>query len=358
LSAISSIEWTDRTWNPVRGCSRVSPGCDNCYAMRVAHRFAGPAVQDPSGDVGRDKAAGPYHGLTVLRPKTASRPGVDWSGRVRFVPEMLDEPLRWRKPQRVFVNSMSDLFHEGLDNEQIAAVFGVMAACPQHTFQVLTKRPKRAAAWFRWIAEQEHPDGGPGAADVCGVMAANHGAEIDWLGIKARWPLPNVWLGVSVENQDVADERIPLLLRIPAAVRFISAEPLLGPLDLITVRERNEHTAGIEVVRDALRANALSVIDYAQGNALDWVIVGGESGAGARPFHFNWARAVIYQCRAASVACFVKQVGARPLRSDGQGFAITDRKGGDMAEWPESLRVRQFPTTPAELALAKETKTP
>ncbi len=130
MSAETKIEWTDKTWNPVRGCSRVSPGCDHCYAMRVAHRFS---------DEIRTKAGvkpAPYRGLTVLRSSTAKRPGVDWSGVVRFVPEMLGEPLRWRKPQRVFVNSMSDLFHESLSNEEIAAVFGVMAACPQHTFQV------------------------------------------------------------------------------------------------------------------------------------------------------------------------------------------------------------------------------
>jgi protein gp37 len=129
MAANSLIEWTDRTWNVVRGCSRVSPGCDNCYAMGQAHRFAGPGK--------------PFDGLTRY---TAKR-GVDWAGFARFVPEKLAEPLSWRKPQRIFVNSMSDLFHESLSNEEIAAVFGVMAACPQHTFQILTKRPKRMREW-------------------------------------------------------------------------------------------------------------------------------------------------------------------------------------------------------------------
>ncbi|HEX2677999.1 MAG TPA: DUF5131 family protein, partial [Polyangiales bacterium] len=130
----TAIEWTDTVWNPVRGCARVSPGCESCYAERQAHRFSNPG--------------GPYEGLTVL-----GKHGPRWSGRARFVPETLDAPLRWRKPRRIFVNSMSDLFHHDITNEQIAAVFGVMAACPQHTFQVLTKRAERLPEWFRWVDE-------------------------------------------------------------------------------------------------------------------------------------------------------------------------------------------------------------
>src|SRR5690606_22560010 len=177
---MTTIEWTQGTWNPVSGCTRVSPGCDNCYAMRQAHRFSGNCQ--------------PYEGLTTIR-----RGKVDWTGSVRFVPEMLEVPLQ-RKPTTWFVNSMSDLFHESLTNEQIASAFGGMAATPQHTYQILTKRPKRMREWFGWL------DG--------------------------RRPLHNVWLGVSCEDQARADERIPHLLSTPAAVRFVSAEPLLGPIAL------------------------------------------------------------------------------------------------------------------------------
>ena len=211
---MSAIQWTDETWNPVVGCSRVSRGCEHCYAERVAHRGMAPA----------------HKGLTVM-----GKHGPRWTGEVRFLPDVLSKPLRWRQPRRVFVNSMSDLFHEQVSDEQIAAVFGVMAMTPQHTFQVLTKRPERAVRWFEW-AEQWNSVGlvrdmrgarCVGAAVASGVpderIAAFHGP----------WPLPNVWLGVSVEDQATADERIPHLLRCPAAVRFVSA---LGPEDL-RVRE-------------------------------------------------------------------------------------------------------------------------
>ncbi len=297
------ISWTDETWNPIRGCSRVSPGCDHCYAMGQAHRFSNEVNGKP----------GPYQGLTVLRPKTAKRPGVDWSGRVRFVAEMLGDPLRWREPKRVFVNSMSDLFHEGLGHERVAAVFGVMAAAPRHTFQVLTKRPTSASTFFGWAKDNAHPDGGPGPATVCGIMAANHGANVDYLGLPETWPLPNVWIGVSVENR-AAKYRIDELRALPAAVRFLSLEPLiedLGTLDL---------------------------------HGIDWVIVGGESGNGARPFDLGWARSIVEQCARAKVACFVKQMGADPIDGlAGCSVPFASKKGGDINEWPADLRVRQFP---------------
>lgn len=210
MGAESKIEWTDTTWNPVRGCSRVSPGCDNCYAMRQAHRFNHEA-QD-----GARRGLGAYDGLTTIR-----RGKVDWSGRVRLVPEMLGAPLRWRKPRRVFVNSMSDLFHESLSDEQIAAVFGAMACCSRHTFQVLTKRAKRMREWIGWA------DGHRDTIHHAFSVATGRAGMRPW-----DWPLPNVWLGVSAEDQQRADERIPDLLATPAAVRFVSAEPLLGPIDL------------------------------------------------------------------------------------------------------------------------------
>lgn len=215
----TSIEWTDAVWNCVVGCSRVSKGCERCFAERVAHR--GMSAE--------------HRGLTVL-----GKHGPRWTGEVRFLPDRLATPLGWKRPRRIFVNSMSDLFHEALAFDDIAAIFGVMAATPQHTFQVLTKRPERARAFFDWILRQDtpsatmpstlglthavwcalraeaqhHPDGDSGP------LHTNHCADID-----GPWPLPHVWLGVSVEDQATADARIPHLLACPAAVRFVSYEP-------------------------------------------------------------------------------------------------------------------------------------
>lgn len=270
--ADTSIEWTEKTWNPVRGCSVVSAGCTNCYAMRTAHRFSGPG--------------GKYEGLTRARKNL----GPVWTGEVRFVPEKLEEPLRWRKPARVFVNSMSDLFHEGVTDEQIAAVFGVMASCPQHTFQVLTKRPERARRWFAWIEEQIEIDGSAWTAclreTVCHFAEpalieriTEDGIARDGAPGAEPWPLPNVWLGVSVEDRKYGVPRIAHLRETPAAVRFLSIEPLLediGELDL---------------------------------TGISWCIVGGESGAGARPMQVEWARSIRDQCAAAGVVFFFKQWG-------------------------------------------------
>ncbi len=361
---MSKIQWTEKTWNPVRGCSRVSPGCDSCYAMSQAHRFSGPGK--------------PYEGLTVLRPKTAKRPGVDWSGKVRLVPEALEIPLRRKKPTTYFVNSMSDLFHESLSNEDIAAVFGVMAACPQHTFQCLTKRAKRMREWFEWY----EGEAGTGASPYAALLEVGHRLSFenwgDWaedrdLDIGGKWPLPNVWLGVSAGDQKRADERIPHLLKTPAAVRFVSAEPLLGPIDFD--RPRCDHcdreNDGIadddatpwctECDRECSYGHWLDPLN----GGIQWVIAGGESGHGAHICDVAWIRSTIGQCKAAGVACFVKQLGATPvLRSPIERFATSGNnqisriggpaelvvtgglehpKGGDMLEWPEDLRVRELP---------------
>lgn len=296
--ADTSIEWTDKTWNPTRGCALVSPGCTNCYAMKFAHRFSGKG--------------GRYEGLTRLRTKG----GAVWTGKVRSVPEMLEAPLRWKKPRKVFVNSMSDLFHEDVPFDFIAAVFGVMAACPQHTFQVLTKRPDRMAQWFHLVARHGN------------VQSLLHESVKQAMGYHHKrrpavnlpaWPLPNVWLGVSVESSDYL-LRLDELRKVPAAVRFASAEPLLGPLDGMNLK------------------------------GIGWVIVGGESGGGARPFDLSWARSIVGQCKAAGVPVFVKQFGAAPVDSGGCAstaypFAVGsgDCKGSNMADWPEDLRVRQWP---------------
>lgn len=316
MGAKSSIEWTDATWNPIRGCSRISEGCLHCYAEGVAARFSGPGQ--------------PYEGL-ALRKKS----GPAWTGEVGFVPEHLGDPLRWKRPRRIFVNSMSDLFHEKLSNEQIAAVFGVMTASPQHTFQVLTKRPNRMLKWFEWAAKQVTYSGTEAtAAEVMQCIAMdNFGAPIsERYNADAPWPLPNVWLGVSTENQEAANERVPLLLQTPAAVRFVSAEPLLGPIDFNNLQDGHTFwTRPAEI----------------EERALDWVIVGGESGPSARPCNVAWIRSIVEQCKAYRVACFVKQLGAKPTGdwSDVEPWPgrLVDRKGGEPNEWPADLRVQQMP---------------
>lgn len=255
----TGIEWTDRTWNPTTGCDRVSPGCDHCYAMTMAKRLKGMGSAKYQRD-GDPRTSGPGFGVSVH-------------------PDTLTEPLRWRKPQRVFVNSMSDLFHDEVPDGFIANVFAIMALAPQHTFQVLTKRHARMRSLLNSSEFQtstaEH------------MLAMTDADEMKDAG--DPFPLPNVWLGVSAENQQWANIRIPALLDTPAAVRFVSAEPLLGPINL--------HTDPIEAGSSFW------------GSQLDWVIVGGESGPGARPMHPDWARGLRDQCQAAGVAFLFKQWG-------------------------------------------------
>ncbi len=261
----TAIEWTDATWNPTIGCSIVSPGCTNCYAMKMAAR-----IERMGGSGGAM-----YAGMT--RP---SKAGAVWSGKVRLVEGALDRPLQWRKPRRIFVNSMSDLFHEALSDEAIDKVFAVMALAPRHTFQVLTKRAERMRDYMATWPMDGQPDR---IAVLARDIAYSFGrGQQGNCGVVAR-PLPNVWLGVSVEDQTRADERIPHLLTTPAAVRFLSCEPLLGPVDL----------------------RRLDV----PGLGIDWVIAGGESGSGARPMHPDWARALRDQCGASGVPFFFKQWG-------------------------------------------------
>jgi protein gp37 len=254
----------------------------NCYAERQALRFSS------DGDGFKPD---PFHGFVAKVNGHAS-----WTGKVELIESMLDLPLRWKKSCRIFVNSMSDLFHEALSFEDIDKVFTVMVAANQHTYQILTKRPKRMLEYFR---SGRHDNGnGPDRADY-------HLGE-------------QIWLGVSVEDQATADERIPLLLRTPASKRFVSYEPALGPVDF--------NQRGV-------------------GTLLDWIIVGGESGPGARRFDLEWMRSTVEQCKAAGVAVFCKQIGSNPYWAGCElGRARPgDRKGGCMEDWPHDLRVRQFP---------------
>jgi len=317
--ADTDIEWAHKVWNFTRGCRRVSPGCGGaqgqggCYAEKTAYRFSGPGQ--------------PYEGLVTL-----GKHGPRWTGKGRFVSEKLDEPLRWRAPRdgsrlRIFVNSMSDLFFEEFTNEEIAASFGVMAACPQHDFLILTKRPERAAEWFKWVVERcaDHkgcerdtlhhslypylPDDGrdhrgPRWQTTFFEQYDVHAAGPGDAG--ARWPLPNVWMGVSCEDQKTADERIPLLLSLPAAVRFISAEPLLGPLDLRDYFCPHAMAFGGCWKSGARRCGQGCSCACHEARP-DWIIAGSESGHHARPMDEAWVRAIRDQCQAAGVSFFYKQ---------------------------------------------------
>lgn len=303
----SGIEWTDQTWNPIRGCSKVSQGCKYCYAEAMAARFSGPGQ--------------PYEKVI-----TNGR----WNGDVVLVADHLADPLRWQRPRRVFVNSMSDLFHESLAFEDIAAVFGVMAAAPRHTFQVLTKRPARAVEFFDWY----EGNSGAGANPYAAMYEASSRLR-DYIiepDIDVSWPLPNIWLGVSIEDQTTADERIPLLLQCPAAVRWVSAEPLLGTVNL---RSSVGGTLWIGGQRGCgAMHNGIGTPECPRerhhhhddrcNRGLDWVVVGGESGPGARPMHPDWARSLRDQCVGAGVPFLFKQWGDWCPRS--RGYVIDDEK--------------------------------
>jgi len=294
---MTTIQWTDETWNPTTGCSRVSEGCRNCYIERTPpFRMAGRKLGDP----------------------------------VQLHPDRLAAPLHWKKPRRVFVNSLSDLFHEDVPFNFIDKVFGVMGSeeAGHHAFQVLTKRPKRMLEYAQRFTRQ---------------------------GIDFNQLFPQVGLGVSAEDQKTADERIPILLQVPAAVRFLSVEPMLGPVDIHPWLYEREL-----VPREEKRPK------------LDWIIVGGESGPKSRPCDVVWIRSIVRQCKAASVPCFVKQLGDYVLDRNDAGFdgemptdwpMDTDvddpvnewnwqgakirvrlsKKGGIPKEWPEDLRVREWP---------------
>jgi protein gp37 len=282
VSTTSKIEWTEKTWNPSTGCDRISSGCDHCYALTLAKRLKamGQAKYQNDGD---PRTSGPGFGLTVH-------------------PDALTEPLKWRKPATVFVNSMSDLFHARVPRDFLARIFAVMAATPQHTYQVLTKRPERMARilndleWRSGMFLRESVLPGPDRP-------------------LPRWPLFNAWLGTSVESDQFV-RRADALRETPAAVRFISAEPLLGPLPSLDL------------------------------NGIDWLILGGESGPGARPLDYGWFRELIAMAADSGTAVFVKQLGsvwASEFAKHGWRSETNDKKGGDWSLWPDDLRIRDYP---------------
>ena len=334
----SSIEWCQNpdgtpgeVWNPTVGCSRVSAGCEHCYAERMAHRGMAPQ----------------HRGLTTIGPSGHPR----WTGEVRMLHDRLSIPLHWKKPRRIFVNSMSDLFHEKVPFEFIAAVFGVTAACPQHTFMILTKRDPRK--WFDWVNSTNEP-AGKLHNHLCDIL---QGPE-DWdpddsicqqlLDNAYDWPLSNVWLGVSCENQQTANQRIPWLLQLPAAVRFVSLEPLLGPVGL-----DNPHCSNCGILREEISSgpdcdapwcmHCDSEASY--GHWLDpcadpkqaginWVIAGCESGPRARPMDEDWVRSIRDECQAEDVPFFFKQT----VR-DGKLVSTPELDGKVWAQFPRNNAV-------------------
>lgn len=343
--ADTNIEWADRVWNPVTGCTKVSQGCKNCYAEKVADRFW--KTQYPPVSIG--PADSPHSGA---RPRRFTD--------VQTHADRLLEPLKWRKPVRIFVNSMSDLFHEDVPFEFIDQVFAVTQIALEHTFLVLTKRPARMRDYMVRLAEGTRERGYE-------LWPRQIDAQMRWLtdeigadkmqllcerpDFSNGWPFPNIHLGVSVENQQTADERIPLLLQTPAAIRWVSYEPALGPADFRRWLSSPTPTGSTHERADGIECNDL---DGRPIGGLDWIVVGGESGPGARRFDLAWARSTIQQCRDAGVPVFVKQVGSVPLDSAlpvrnfadalvAVGGTLRDRKGGDMSEWPPDLRVRQLP---------------
>ena len=302
MSDKSGIAWTNATWNPVTGCTKVSAGCKNCYAEREWPRLA------------------------------ANKRSVSYFGRaftdVAYHEDRLDQPLRWSKARMIFVNSMSDLFHEDVPDKLIDKVFAVMALAEKHTFQVLTKRPER----MRDYLNTKNRINRIGDVAMPQVSPNNYGV--------LEWPIPNIWLGVSVEDQDAADSRIPLLLETPAAVRWVSAEPLLERVELGFAMPWR------------LRGAAFN-------HTLDWVVCGGESGPHARPMHIDWVDKLKWDCKKAGVPFFMKQLGAAFVDEKngiaGAGLKVDadvacmvskrlkNRSGADMDEWPEYLKNREWP---------------
>jgi protein gp37 len=308
----SAIEWTDATWNPIRGCSRVSEGCRHCYAEGIAARFSGAGL--------------PYDGLArhVALPGGGSE--ARWTGRIAYAGDaVLHQPLRWSRPRLIFVNSMSDLFHENVPDDVIDRVLAVGALCPRHTLQILTKRPERMLRYMsdpgtpRRVYEQACDMAVELALPVTLIAPGIDPARAP-AGTRIyldRWPLNNAWLGVSVEDTFSAATRIPYLLRTPAAIRFLSCEPLLGPIDF------DDMCDGWKFYNPLTGAQWTDPPEDQPGHfdtagtRIDWVIVGGESGKGARVMQTDWARSLRDQCAAASVPFFFKQWGdnrPRPFR--------------------------------------------
>ncbi|VXD17199.1 phage Gp37/Gp68 family protein [Planktothrix paucivesiculata] len=298
---MTTIAWTDETINPIVGCSRISAGCQNCYAATAA------------------KSA-------RLQQFSQYQKVGEWDGTVEFVENQLDKISSWKKSKNIFFCSMADMFHKNVPFQWVEKIFQVIEENPQHTYQILTKRPERMIEFFDWYIARN----------------SDHSVGL-------QWSIPdNVWLGVSAENQAIADKRIPLLMQIPAKVRFLSCEPLLEPLDLSKFLPIEWSELAEDWIESWPGIGSYSTNDYP-----NWIIVGGESGAGSRPCHVDWIRSIASQAQSAKVPVFIKQLGSNAIASspyiDGVAkshykLKLKDRKGADINEFPEDLRIQQFPS--------------
>jgi protein gp37 len=311
---MSKIEWTDQTANWIVGCTKISAGCAHCYAATSANSARLQQFDQYS--------------------KVVDGNG-NWNGHIEFVPKVLDDLLKGKKQRRVFTPSMSDPFHPSVKDGWIDRFIATAYVTPHITYQVLTKRPERMYQYFDELDLRRL---------VPFVREAND-KRGDLTDYRWKLPLPNLHLGVSVENQAAADERIPWLLKTPAAKRFLSVEPLLEKVDLsawMHLRPCPQHLAEKQAGWGHLDCDCQEWRQKHIANgmpSISQVIVGGESGPGARPFHLEWARSLQQQCQAAGTAFFLKQVGGNPFLG-GEPLKLKDRKGGDLMELPEDLRIR------------------
>lgn len=334
----SKIEWTEQTWEVTAGCTRVSEGCRNCYAEKlVGSRFFGMAERRLADGVANGSTID--MSLKVINPKTKK-----WNGRVELLSMNLDQPLKRKKPTVYFVNSRSDLFHPDVPFGFIDRVFAVMALCPDHRFQVLTKRPERMAEYF----EQK----GLGL-DVRIQDAARFHFKKD---LSCTIPLPNVWLGTSVEDQAAADERVPHLLACPVgdrAGRFLSCEPLIGEVDLESISiicENTNEPFYFNALSDSLARGLWFGDEDEKSRKVSYIIVGGESGPidDVRICRLEWFRSIKDQCEESGVPFYMKQTGMRCFdfddpRAPCKETKVGTGKGNDPSKWPDDLRVRQIP---------------
>lgn len=298
----TKINWTDETWNPIIGCSKISIGCDNCYGEKMAHRLAN--INTTSYYLHVVKGSNYGTPMAQTYPK--------WNGRTHFVESQLEKPGKWKKPRKIFVCSMSDLFHEDNSFDDILRVWDVMCENPRHIFQVLTKRPERMLEFYKWLGARCKNDG-------LDSVPSSSPDPLDYISTP-----DHIWIGVTTENQEMANKRIPVLFEVPAKTRFVSCEPLLGAIDFSEIR------AGVGLTYHALKGEALSLGEkYYDGPKISQLIVGGESGPKARPMHPYWVRSLRSQCESAGVPFFFKQWG------EWHESDLQENKGWKTHLWPD-----------------------
>ena len=324
----TNISWTDETANWIVGCTKISAGCAKCYAATAAN--SARLQQFP-----QYKNVVDHEG--------------NWNGHVEFVPKVLDDLLKGKRKRRVFAPSMSDPFHPEVKDEWLDQFFAAVALTPHITYQVLTKRPERMLEYFSSL--DPTAKGGEGYSWPYSAMCEN-----------PKWPLPNLWLGVTVENQAAAHERIPLLLQAPVAVRFLSIEPMLEEMNIHQYFGRfwqcpecgdsddfSWLSKPSQIYCSACGDDSQDVPVKKGAQGISWVIIGGESGPNARPFYLEWAESLIEQCKSANVPVFMKQLGSNAFYK-GQSYKTKSRAGSDPSEWPEPLRVQEFPVVLLDIA--------